>query len=141
MQNDQIYSKSLDLIQTRDDLNLLNKELELIEESSFEVGKKDISTLIRRESSFLLGSTREDIEKLRQQLTKIEFMEITFSYQPNIKLINDISLFINNNINQKILIDIKVDPMIIGGAIISYGGRFFDGSLLHKLENALKKYV
>lgn len=147
MQNDQRYSKVLDLIQTREDFNLLNQELDLVEETQFEVKPRDISGMIRKSTSYVLTEflqtedKKKVIDELRKELLKVKFMEITTSYQPSIKNINDISLLINQDQPQKVAIDIKLDPMILGGAQIAYEGRFFDGSLSSKLENILKKYV
>ena len=167
MQKDQTYSKVLDLVHSREDFNLIGSDLDLLNESLFETKNNNfdvvISSLIHKDLASLVlalvpnENRKKVLDNLRKELEKIRFMEISLAVKPSYKLVSSIFEYVNKNINQRIskactfgkskacpfriAIDIKVDPSIIAGALISYEGRFFDGSLLKEIENELKNYV
>lgn len=150
MQNDQIYSSFTDLVSTSDDYNLLNMELELLEESLFET-KTDFEYVllhkVRKETSDLISKLIVNQKKevvlrgLKKELAKIKFMEVSVAFDPSIEVTERIASFVKKNSKQSLAIDIKVDPKLIGGALVSFEGRFFDGSVLKKLNETLMNYV
>lgn len=152
MQNGQTYSDILDFVFTKDDFSLIGQELDLVEESLFKVKKGDLDTvldsLIREEIAGvmrkLIGQgvlAKDVVAGLRGELAKIKFMEVVLAGDPTLDLTKRMYTFVNEGTSsQRIALDIKVDPLVIGGAKISFEGRFFDGTVAHKLEEVLKNY-
>lgn len=146
MQNDQTYSEIINQIRTKDDFNLLVNELDAIEETLSEVKPKDLSGEVRYEVlSFFnnyVGEKKEDVLKqIRAELNAFRFVELTLAMDPTENLIDELVLFLRQKIDQKIAIDIKVDHLIMGGALVAFEGKFFDGSLAKNLEEKLKNYA
>jgi F-type H+-transporting ATPase subunit delta len=51
------------------------------------------------------------------------------------KLMSDFQEMMNKKTNSEIILEEKVDPSILGGAIIQYGSHKFDTSVKSKLED------
>lgn len=151
MQNDQIYSELTSLIKTREDFNLIKNQLDALEVSLYELKTNNFeSTLgnnVRADLAQLISKAirtegkEEVIKKMREALGNIKFVELTLSFEPPNKLLEIIYEWFNKNVSQNISLDVKVDPDIIGGALITFEGKFFDGSLKRRLQDILKNYV
>lgn len=151
MQNDQIYSEITNLVSTRDDLNMINSKLNLLEEALYETKGNtfdfvlknsldvSLSKLISRLS--MVESKEEVIKKIRQNLEKIKIIEITLAFSPSQIFSEKIANWLKKTIKENIAVDIKLEPSILGGVTISFEGKYFDGSLRNKLDNELKKYA
>jgi F0F1-type ATP synthase delta subunit len=150
MQNDQIYSEITNLILTKDDLNELNKELNLLEESLYEpkvsfeeVLKKTTHENLEKLVLELLKTNSKEavIKEIKKRLSLIKFVNLTLSFDPTYAFMEKISSWFAKSVNQTIALDIKIDPKLIGGAIVEYEGKYFDNSIKNKLESILKNYV
>lgn len=147
MQNDQIYSE----IQTKEDFKLVNNELDLLESGLYKKGKASFEEIlagsIRKSTANMISNLltiknqKEVITELKNQLAMVKFMELTISFEPSTKTINKISSLVKSSISPNIALDIKIDKEIIGGAVISYNGKYLDFSLKKKLEEVLKNYA
>jgi F0F1-type ATP synthase delta subunit len=140
MQNEQIYSEIIKLIKTRDDFNAMNKELQSIEETLYEPKVNvEFSPLILE----LLKSNSKEIilAEIKKRLSSIKFVNLTLSFAPSQDMIERISNWLGKSVPQNIALDIKIDPEIVGGAVIEFDGKYFDYSLKNKLDNILKNYV
>jgi len=151
MQKDQSYFKILDFVRTKEDLNLIKDELDLLEKSLFEVKgetfdvvldrklPKEVSDLVRELT--LKADKKSVILGLKKILDGLKHVEVTIAFRPTNKFVEDIWSEINKDRTEKVAIDLKTDKDIIGGALISYEGKFFDGSILKMLNDTLKSYV
>ena len=150
MQNDQTYSDIINSITTKDDINLLADQLDLIGKSIYELnGNLDLSlkdslpaNLYSLIAKLLQTEKKEDIiKKMKELLAKIELVDLTLSIKPTQKTLDALSSWFAKSIPQKTALDIKVDQRILGGALIAYKGKYFDGSLKNVLESVIKNYV
>ena len=140
MQNNKTYSEIISEILTKEDLIRISSDLDLLEKSLY-MKKKDLNISPTIVKAIENQEPKSFIATLRQELSKIKILEITISFPVTQKTIVKISDWITNNIDQKIALDIKIDPSIIAGAIISFNGKYANLSLKSKLENILKNYV
>lgn len=151
MQNDQKYSDILELITTKEDYILITKELDLLSASLYELKEDNFSQVLTKislptstliKSLMLSEKNRETTLKgLKTELQKIKFLELTMARLPSEKLLKTILKWLSDKVAQKIALDIKVNPLLIAGATISFEGKFFDGSVLANLENVLTNYT
>ncbi|CAN5323415.1 hypothetical protein BH10PAT1_BH10PAT1_1840 [soil metagenome] len=150
MQKNPTYSEITNLILTKDDFNILIRELDLLEESLYEIKNNFDSVLknsVRSEVSKLISNAilNQDkakvLKEIRLEMNQIKFAEIILAKDPSNEFISKISDWLTKLQNRRIAINIKIDQSIIGGAIISFEGKYFDGSLKNKLEKILINYV
>ena len=75
------------------------------------------------------------LENVKKAVMDLPVVEIIIAISPNYHEILDIVSTVRNTIDPKAIVDLQVDPYIIGGAKISYQGKYYDGSIIAKLEN------
>ncbi len=73
----------------------------------------------------------ENFEKYLQDLPQIK---IEMAFRPKKEFVNKISLWLEKEINQKVVLDLIFNPEIVGGAIIEYQGRQINFSLAKKIN-------
>lgn len=150
MQNDQIYSEITNLVTTKDDLKQMLDQLDFLDAALY-VTKVDafdicLANKVSKSFSSLISKliTQEDkalvLKKIRENLGQIKTVELTLSMDPSQKLIDKITDLLSSSLTQKAAIDIKIDPSIIGGAIVIFNGKYYDGSLKTKLKQILSEY-
>ena len=144
MQNDQIYSDIANLIATKADLNLMNSELDLLENSLYKTGVNSFDSVLRekvREGLRAIIKEPADLKKVKEYVNQIKFLELTLAVDPTKKTLDRIINWVAETINQRVALDIKIDQSIIGGAVIIFEGKYFDGSVKAKLEKITQNYV
>ena len=78
------------------------------------------------------------MEKLKQDLEGMSVLELTLAFEPDEETISMIYSWGKDNLGKNILLSLKTDPEIVGGAIISFEGKYNDVSAAKKLEGVLK---
>ncbi|HET9946440.1 MAG TPA: F0F1 ATP synthase subunit delta [Patescibacteria group bacterium] len=73
----------------------------------------------------------EFLKTILSQIKTLPIVSLTLAIEPTHHMIDAIS----QAINQPSLIDIDVNPSLIGGAIVAYQGKYSDKSLKKTLEN------
>lgn len=151
MQNDQIYSELVSFVKTKDDFGLINDQLDLLEAGIYETKGNTFDFVLKNKlpdsfSKLILKLTefesKEDvIKKIRERLSDVKFLELTLAIQPTQKFIEKMTDWISKSSTLNIALSIKIDQSIIGGALIEFEGKYFDGSVRSKLERILKDYV
>lgn len=66
-------------------------------------------------------------------------ISLTIAFKPNEELMSALSSWAKENLKEKAVFDITVDPSIVGGAIIECDGLYRDESVRKILEDAFSK--
>jgi len=90
-----------------------------------------ISKNPEQQSSFF-----QELEKYLQSLPEIK-LEIAFS--PDDNSLNRISQWFEKELGQKIILDLIINPRVVGGAIIDYRGNWRDFSLAKKIDQLISQ--
>lgn len=85
-----------------------------------------------------VSKLEEAVEKLKQYTGKMLVLELVLAFKPDEETINKLHDWAKENISKNILLSLKTDPGIIGGALITFEGKYADISIVKKLEEALK---
>jgi len=80
----------------------------------------------------------EFLDELRNYLLSLPKIKLTLAFQPNKEFLKQISDWLQKTVGQKIVLNIFVNPHIVGGAIIEYKGRYLDFSLIKEIQQFLK---
>ena len=78
----------------------------------------------------------EELEKELQHLPEIK-LEIAFS--PNDDYLEKISQWLEKELGRKIILDLAINPKIVGGAIIEYQGNWRDFSLAKEIDKLISQ--
>jgi len=80
----------------------------------------------------------EFLDELRNYLLSLPKIKLTLAFQPNKEFLKQISEWLQKEVGQKIVLNIFVNPHIVGGAIIEYKGKYLNFSLIREIQQFLK---
>lgn len=78
------------------------------------------------------------LENLQKELDDLPVLKMVLAFSPSPETIKRISRFVRER-DQKIILDIAVNPEIIGGTILEYKGKYLDLSFCKEVKNFIEK--
>ena len=78
---------------------------------------------------------KRDIDELTDKLRTVKNLQLIIAFQPSDETITYFSDWVKKNINNELLIDLRFDQSIVGGALIIAGGAYKDYSVRKNLAN------
>jgi len=141
-------------IVTKEDLIFFLEEINLVKGVIFKNINIPLSKKVKRNISEDFRKELEELERkkiisknpeknqiffenLKKYLQKFPQVKIEIAFQPKKKFVNEISLWLEKEINQKIVLDLTFNPKIVGGAIIEYQGKQINFSLAKKIDELI----
>lgn len=85
------------------------------------------------------GDVTEFISLIKRELSEVMPLKITLAFDPDMAFLSRLHLWVSANISSKSVLDITVDPKIIGGIILVHGGKYLDLSLEKELNRVFKE--
>jgi F0F1-type ATP synthase delta subunit len=76
--------------------------------------------------------------KLQDDLTAMPVVKLTLAVKPKAELINTIHEWFYRTYHKIVLLDITVNPDIMGGSIVSVGGKYYDGSIVKRMNGGTR---
>lgn len=143
-------------IKTVEEKEELESYLELLEESVFK--KEGFAQTLKdsvpvKYSSFIKEfldknkvsindgeSVKSAFDGLKSYLKNLTPVNLTIAYSPSEKSLENIYNWVFKNIGENIILDIDIDSGLLGGAIISYKGKYSDYSLKKSLEEGFRNH-
>ena len=101
----------------------LKKFLESLEKEGVISGSRE------RQSAFL--------EKLEKELQSLPEIRLEIAFSPGDDFLNKISQWFEKELSQKIILDLTINPKVVGGAIIEYQGKWRDFSLAKEIDQLI----
>lgn len=134
-----MYSDILATIMSTTDRDMLISEAEELKRAMFETKEGRLEQALKNEvRASVSGIIKNGIEKngaekylngLIDELKKMDEVKIVLAIEPTESLIGLIYATINKGKNASFVLNLEIDKNILGGALISYKGKYFDGSL------------
>lgn len=125
-------------------INTVAQKLELLQfidelkDQKFEINNKDTQNVVipqwMGQESNIQNLTGEELSSLADEINGLPIVEMSIQFEPSSIFIKKISDMLNQGSDIRKIIDFRVDASIIGGAIITSQGKFFDGSLRYVFE-------
>ncbi len=142
-----MYSDIFDSIKTKHQLDLLLEEIEVLKNSIYETKAETFEDVLSKEvrdyiADFMRRDLKRDSEITKQEyiaglekaLAKIKIIKLTTAIEPTDHFVETLSDWVAKNIGAGIVIDFKVNTQVVGGAMISYGGKYHDFTLAKTLD-------
>lgn len=98
----------------------LRKELQKLENEGV------ISTSPNQQFSFF--------EELKNYLQKIPYLKLEIAFEPSEDFLSKIKKWFREENHQEVILDLIINPKIVGGAVIEYRGSWRDFSLLKEID-------
>ena len=146
-----MYSKIFEIINTKEDLESVLGEISLLKNSLFTTGEKSFDFVLNNEvrKSFSerlsedIKVSRKDkkeyLDGLEYELKKVTEIKLQIAYEPTARNLSIIREWFEKNLGEFVVLDIFYNPAIVGGAKISFKGRYFDGSLSKQVDEELSR--
>lgn len=150
-----VYSDILKSTKTVSQAEQLSAEIDQLLTSLYHEGKKEFEKAlvsIRAEIAQIIKEEliskdpkienkemiKEFLTQLKERLQSLKTINLTLAFSPPQQIINNIYEWINKNVGDGYVLDIEVNQDIIGGAKITFQGRYLDLSLKKTLEQVFK---
>lgn len=145
-----MFSELLSTIKTIADRDQLLSELTVLRNSQFQ-NQSDLELLLRttvafcRRNAFLQLIKDHDTFKkkspeLFKQVHSLKVVEITVAYGFTDAVIDKIYHFLTESIGYQIILKLMVNQRILGGAVVSFEGKYGDFSVEKKLAVYFKEH-
>lgn len=151
-----IYLDIINNIKTVQDINMLTQEIDDFTQAIFEMKKTSIEGIFNSVSAEFASKIIKAFSKnnlnindaslmidflktLREVIHKLKTIKITLAFDPNQATIERLFVFIKENLGHRYILDIESSSEILGGAIISFEGKYSDGSLKKSIEDVFAK--
>jgi len=146
----------LGYVKTLDQLEDFSLEIDTVLSSLFRVKNKNIEEILDKTvgkstaeclrklivenkiDSSNFSSLEKLLNDLKEELKKVKVLKISLAINPSKEQIEHIFDWVRKNLGKGIILDIDKDESILGGAIISFNGRYKDFSLRRDLEEIFK---
>ncbi len=76
----------------------------------------------------------KELSQMKKTLLGLPIVKLEIAFSPSEEFLQKISNWMEKNLGKKVILDVTVNPKIIGGAIIEYQGKWRDFSLVKKLK-------
>ena len=134
------FSNTLSLIRTSSELALLNAELGDLRDEDFQGTKKSDVRMETREAvrkDFEASKLERDqfFSELEVDLDGMPEVVLEVPIEPSEGLIEKVNEWLLGNMDNKVIVNFVINPRLIGGATISFQGKFGDYSLSSVLTN------
>lgn len=109
--------------------------------SQFNLNTKDKFISLLRDCSVNTNSVadlKSFIEKLQEKISTMSIVSLTLAFEPTEQTMQVLSDWFLLN-KKQILLEVKVDPSIIGGAIIAFQGKYKDFSIKPKFDQIVNE--
>ncbi len=140
----------LDLVKTTEDRRIMMTIADRVLSNSF-TSKGDISAETAAESTMAQEVTKlledkgvglknaKDLEKeiglIKKKVDALEIVKLTLAFDPDPKFVDMLAGWFRMNVGETILLDINVEPSILGGVCTVWRGYYKDLSLPQMMSN------
>lgn len=141
------------LVRTTEDVQALISEIDALEVSLYKVGvgnwdetlmnkvRFSVAEIVKNELPHDLDSRKDYLRELKKKLLELPILKLTIPVDVTDKILEEISDNLRRDLNAEIIIELEKERSILGGAIVSYSGKYIDLSLTTKMEKVWSEYA
>lgn len=145
-----MYSKILSKIRTKQDVRLLEEELDLLIGKLYSAEKGVFEqTLEKKVRSWVSADLKEGLSKTAQrqeylkglllELSKLKALSLTISFEPTEDGLDRLHSWVREHVGSGIILEINVEPSLLGGAKVIFEGRYLDSSLTARFKKVFSE--
>lgn len=101
---------------------------------------KELIENLEKEGEFSRKNLREQsalLENLEKELESLPKIKLEIAFAPSENFLDRISQFIKKELGQRTILDLTINPNIVGGAIIEYRGNWRDFSVAKRIDELM----
>lgn len=108
------------------------------DETNLNLDKQEKEWLKSLPADFLKNFNKDDFNEifssLESQISSLKPLTVYLAFEPEEKELSEIAGFVRTNFLKNLLLDVKLDPSLIGGCALIWNGIYKDYSLRARLE-------
>lgn len=140
-------SQLLIKLRTREDLEILKGELDLLENTLYQTDKKyedvihnDIRSWV---SEIILNESKKTelpiyIKNLKKDLANVPVLSASINFEPSASFLELMSDWLKINVNEMMVVDLLMNSSTLGGIQLSFRGKYMDLSLRKKIVGEME---
>lgn len=125
-----MFSDVLQQVKTSDDVDVLLQDIDVLVDSKYRL--KDEGKL-NPKTTKVLREYKGSLDVLRKGLRSLPVVRLTLAFEPDEKTVNMVIDWCRREVDTQAVVKMDVDEAIVGGAKVSFGGRYGDFTLRNKL--------
>lgn len=107
---------------------------------SFELAEKLLAEAKEQGVSFSdPQNTQHFLEEVERELQALPMVTLRLAFEPQYDLVKNISSWFDTELQRHVLIDIVIDPAVIGGLVLEWNGIHRDYTLKKLIQEKLQK--
>lgn len=146
-------SELLETLVTTEDRELLRVELEQLKSAVFRLKdntfpevlkhqvRSQIAAIIEREIRTSEQEPEKYVNDVLKQLDSAAILELTIAFEPTQANVEQIAQEATKLLGQAVLLKIAIQPQLMGGAIITWQGRYHDATLRKKFTEVVDQQL
>ena len=140
---DRVTSAS-DVLQLRQELEVLQKALYQVKTDAWENAlSSQVRTWVAAEISASVTNDTQSKEQVLQDLLKqleaIKTLRLTIAFEPSDIMLTKVREWVKAELGSMVVLEIEYQPSLIGGAIITWNGKYFNASVRQALDAVFDK--
>jgi hypothetical protein len=137
----------MSLVGTTEDVQGLVAEIETLLVAEYKVGPKrwNLSGLLEKilaaegETSTSLAMVKSHLVNLKDKLQSLPVLTIEVAFSPSKEFIEEITSWVKENVGAEVVVSIIVSDGVVGGAVVTYGGKYGDFGLAARINEVFSK--
>jgi len=144
-----MYSDILSLIKTTTESADFLQEIDMLTSGLYKkagvASEVDPSQRMRPDFALILKKVPQSnwhsfLSGLRQAISQMRVLRLTLAMVPTTAVLQHTTTWVKTNVGVDVVVEIQVDPSLIGGAVVNFAGKFRDLSLKPSFEKELANY-
>lgn len=119
-----------------------NPEISLSQKTKGKIQDWFFESIKEWEEKEFKGKTENELQiffsEIKEKILKLPQVKVSLAFCPNREFLKNLSLWFEKNFSQKFILDLKVDPKILGGIVFEISGKVFDFSLKRKIKELIE---
>lgn len=150
----EIFERIIKKIRTKEELVFFLEEIANVRQIIFKDKEEFLSRKLKRKAGVELKGLLEELEKegvifegrgkqsdfleeLEKELQSLPEIKLEIAFSPDNDSLEKISQWFEKELGQKIILDLSINPKIVGGVIIEYQGNWRDFSLEKEIDSLI----
>ncbi len=100
-----------------------------------------VNTVIRKGREAFLPLIAKEVIRMYNEQNNIASAKVTTAFAVDAKVLADIQKTLESKTGKKIVLEMEVDPSLIGGLVVRMGDSLYDASIAKQLKNIKKELV
>lgn len=135
----------LQQVHTTSDLRLLLREIDTLHSGLYRTANRSWEELLRaavrpqtaRIAATWTGDKGKILDAVKTAAQRLRVLRLTLGFVPPQALVEELAGWVKQHVAANVILDVSFDPLVVGGAVVDFEGKYADLSLRPALDQVL----